>query len=48
MTVTDLDLSRLEAFGGRMAGVLNDGMLSLSLSLAHQAARHAGDPPAVD
>jgi 2-polyprenyl-3-methyl-5-hydroxy-6-metoxy-1,4-benzoquinol methylase len=37
MTTTELDLTRLEEFGGRMAGVLNDGMLSLSLSLAHQS-----------
>jgi 2-polyprenyl-3-methyl-5-hydroxy-6-metoxy-1,4-benzoquinol methylase len=37
MTTTELDLTRLEEFGNRMAGVLNDGMLSLSLSLAHQS-----------
>lgn len=37
MTTTDLDLTRLEAFAGDMAGVLNGGMLALSLSLAHQS-----------
>ena len=37
MTTTDLDLTRLEAFAGEMMGVLNGGMLCLSLSLAHQS-----------
>lgn len=37
MTTTDLDLTRLEAFAGDMVGVLNGGMLCLSLSLAHQS-----------
>src|SRR5688572_23910642 len=37
MTTTELDLTRLEEFAGRMGGVLNDAMLSLSLSLAHQS-----------
>jgi 2-polyprenyl-3-methyl-5-hydroxy-6-metoxy-1,4-benzoquinol methylase len=37
MTTTDLDLTRLDAFAGEMMGVLNSGMLCLSLSLAHQS-----------
>src|SRR5687767_13612250 len=37
MTTTELDLSRTEAFAGRMVGVVNDAMLSLAVSLAHQS-----------
>ena len=37
MTATESDLTRLEEFAGRMVGVLNGGMLSLSLSLAYQS-----------
>ena len=37
MTATDMDLTRAEAFAGEMAGVLNNAMLSLSLSLAQQS-----------
>jgi SAM-dependent methyltransferase len=33
---TALDTSRLEAFGARMSGVLNDGALALLISVGHQ------------
>jgi len=36
MTTTDLDPARIEAFAGRMGGLLNDALLSLSISLGHQ------------
>jgi len=36
MTATELDLSRTEAFAGRMVGVLNDAFLALSVSVGHQ------------
>ena len=36
MTTTDLDPTRIEEFAGRMGGLLNDALLSLSISLGHQ------------
>jgi SAM-dependent methyltransferase len=36
MTAIELDPTRLEAFGGRMVGVINDGLLALSISIGHQ------------
>ena len=36
MTATDLDPTRIEEFAGRMGGLLNDALLSLSISLGHQ------------
>ena len=36
MTAIELDSTRLEAFAGRMVGVINDGLLALSVSLGHQ------------
>jgi SAM-dependent methyltransferase len=36
MTTTELDPSRLEAFAGRMVGVVNDALLGLSISVGHQ------------
>ena len=36
MTTKDLDPTRVEAFAGRMGGLLNDALLSLSISLGHQ------------
>jgi SAM-dependent methyltransferase len=36
MTATELDPSRLEAFGERMGGLLNDALLALSISVGHQ------------
>jgi hypothetical protein len=48
MTATELDLSRTEAFAGRMVGVLNDAFLALSVSVGHQTGLFdamAGLPP---
>ncbi len=36
MTTTELDATKLEAFGGRMLGLLNDALLSILVSIAHQ------------
>jgi 2-polyprenyl-3-methyl-5-hydroxy-6-metoxy-1,4-benzoquinol methylase len=36
MSLTELDQEKAEAFGGRMVGVLNDGMLCLMLSVGHR------------
>ena len=36
MTAIELDPSRLEAFAGRMVGVVNDALLGLAISLGHQ------------
>ena len=36
MTTTDLDLSRLEAFGMRIGGLVNDALLSLPITVGHQ------------
>ena len=36
MTTAELDSSRLEEFAGRMVGVVNDGLLLLSISIGHQ------------
>jgi len=36
MTATELDPTRIEEFAGRMGGLLNDALLSLSISLGHQ------------
>ncbi|MEU8224938.1 methyltransferase domain-containing protein [Kribbella sp. NPDC048915] len=36
MTDVLLDTSRIEAFGARMSGVLNDGTLALLISIGHQ------------
>jgi SAM-dependent methyltransferase len=36
MTVLELDDARLEAFGEQMAGVINSGLLALSISIGHQ------------
>ena len=36
MTATELDLSRIEEFAGRLVGVLNDSFLALSISVGHQ------------
>jgi hypothetical protein len=36
MTITDLDPTRIEEFAGRMGGILNEALLSLSISLGHQ------------
>jgi SAM-dependent methyltransferase len=36
MTVTELDPARAEAFAGRMVGLLNDGLLSLMVSVGHR------------
>lgn len=36
MTALELDATRLEAFAGRMVGVVNDGLLALSVSIGHQ------------
>lgn len=48
MATTELDQGRLEAFGGRMLGLLNDGFLSLLVSIGHQTGLFdtmAGLPP---
>jgi SAM-dependent methyltransferase len=48
MTTTELDPSRLEAFAGRMVGVVNDALLGLAVSLGHQTGLFdtmAGLPP---
>ena len=36
MTTTDLDLSRLEAFGMRIGGLVNDALLALPITVGHQ------------
>jgi len=36
MTAIELDATRLEEFGGRMVGVVNDALLALSISIGHQ------------
>ena len=36
MAVTEIDAGRAEAFGGRALQILNDGMLTLLLSVGHQ------------
>ena len=36
MTAIELDSTRLEAFAGRMVGVVNDSLLALSVSIGHQ------------
>lgn len=36
MTAIELDATRLEAFAGRMVGVVNDALLALSVSIGHQ------------
>ena len=36
MTATDLDPTRIEEFAGRMVGLVNDALLSLSISIGHQ------------
>lgn len=36
MSVLELDQSRLEAFAGRMGGIVNDSMLALTISIGHQ------------
>jgi SAM-dependent methyltransferase len=36
MTITDLDVARLEAFAGRMGGLVNDALLGLTVSVGHQ------------
>lgn len=36
MTAIELDATRLEEFGERMAGIINDGLLALSISIGHQ------------
>ena len=36
MTATDLDPSRLEAFGERIGGIINDALLALPISVGHQ------------
>jgi SAM-dependent methyltransferase len=48
MTTLGLDPTRLEAFAGRMTGIVNDAMLSLSISIGHQTGLFdalAGLPP---
>lgn len=37
MTTADVDLSRAEAFAGRMFGVVNDAMLALMMSVGHRS-----------
>jgi SAM-dependent methyltransferase len=37
MSTTTLDPARLEAFAGRMGGIVNDSLLALSISLGHQS-----------
>jgi 2-polyprenyl-3-methyl-5-hydroxy-6-metoxy-1,4-benzoquinol methylase len=37
MTATELDMKKLEEFGGRMSGFLNGGAAALMLSIGHQA-----------
>jgi SAM-dependent methyltransferase len=37
MSTTELDATRVDEFAGRMVGVVNDGLLSLSISLGHQS-----------
>ena len=36
MTALELDPTRIEAFAGRMGGLLNDSLLALSISIGHQ------------
>jgi ubiquinone/menaquinone biosynthesis C-methylase UbiE len=36
MTVQELDAAAVEAFGGKMVGIINGGMLSLMLSVGHR------------
>ena len=36
MTTTELDVAKMEAFGGQMMGVLNGGSLALMLSIGHR------------
>ena len=36
MTMQELDADRVEAFAGRMLGVVNDGMLALMVSVGHR------------
>ena len=36
MSVIELDQNRLEAFGARMGGIVNDSMLALTISIGHQ------------
>src|SRR5438094_885055 len=36
MSTQELDAAKLEAFGGRMLGVLNDGFLALLVSIGHR------------
>ncbi|MET0901653.1 MAG: methyltransferase, partial [Acidimicrobiales bacterium] len=48
MTATDLDPTRIEEFAARMGSLLNDALLSLSISLGHQTGLFdtmAGLPP---
>jgi hypothetical protein len=48
MTTTELDQATAEAFAGRMAGVINDAALALSVSIGHRTGLFdalAGLPP---
>ena len=48
MTTTELDQETAEAFAGRMAGVINDAALTLSMSIGHRTGLFdslAGLPP---
>ena len=36
MSVQELDMAAVEEFGGRMVGILNDGMLALMMSIGHR------------
>ena len=36
MTTTELDVAKMEAFGGQMMGILNGGSLALMLSVGHR------------
>ena len=36
MSVQDLDMAAVEEFGGKVVGILNDGMLALMMSIGHR------------
>ena len=36
MTTTELDKAKAEAFGGKMVGILNSGLLALMTSIGHR------------
>ena len=36
MAVSAIDMQRAEEFGGRMAGTVNDALLTLSISVGHR------------